>query len=108
MPSMPFLPRLLPGLLLCILVTVLAGLLQWVEVRLAGEPYLEALVLAILLGVGIRTVWTPGSGWHSGIAFSPAQVASGSGTTAVTLTIATPDYPVGPFASLTRTGAPLR
>ncbi len=62
--------RLLPGILLCILVTTAASLFQAVEVRLAGEPYLEALVLAILLGVAIRTAWTPGPRWHPGIAFS--------------------------------------
>ena len=62
--------RLLPGILLCIGVTGVAVLLQSVEVRLVGEPYLEALVLAIILGVAIRTVWTPGAAWAEGIAFS--------------------------------------
>ena len=62
--------RLFPGLLLCLLVTAAASALQRVELKLAGEAYLEALVLAILLGVAIRTVWTPGPRWHPGIAFS--------------------------------------
>ena len=62
--------KILPGLLLCIGVTVVASVLQQIEVRLAGEAYLEALVLAILLGVAIRTAWTPGERWHKGIAFS--------------------------------------
>ncbi len=62
--------RLLPGIVLCLLVTAAASLLQVVEVRFAGEAYLEALVLAILLGVAIRTAWTPGPRWHPGIAFS--------------------------------------
>ena len=62
--------RPLPGLLLCVGVTLLAMLLQAVEVRLAGEPYLEALVLAIVLGVVIRTAWTPGPRWSPGIQFS--------------------------------------
>ncbi len=68
----PIIPigRLLPGLLLCLVVTLFASLLQFVEVKLAGEAYLEALVLAILLGVAIRTAWTPGARWHPGIAFS--------------------------------------
>ncbi len=69
MPSIPSLARLLPGLLLCIVVTVLATLLQQAEIRLAGEAYLEALVLAILLGVAVRTVWTPGERWYPGVAF---------------------------------------
>jgi uncharacterized integral membrane protein (TIGR00698 family) len=59
--------NLLPGLLLCIAITAAAAALQAVEVRLVGQPYLEALVLAILLGVGIRTVWAPGPRFHPGI-----------------------------------------
>ncbi len=62
--------RVLPGLALCLLVTLAATALQFAETRIAGEAYLEALVLAILLGVAIRTVWTPGPRWHAGIAFS--------------------------------------
>ncbi len=64
------LSRVLPGLLLCIAVTLMATALQGIETRLAGEPYLEQLVLAILLGVGIRTMWTPGPLWTPGINFS--------------------------------------
>ena len=62
--------RLLPGVGLCVAVTAAATLLQGVETRAVGEPYLEALVLAILIGVAIRTAWTPGSRWSPGIAFS--------------------------------------
>jgi uncharacterized integral membrane protein (TIGR00698 family) len=62
--------RSLPGILLCILVTGLATALQLVETLLVGQPYLEALVLAILLGVAIRSVWTPSDLWHPGIVFS--------------------------------------
>ncbi len=62
--------ELLPGVALCALITVLAIALQAVEVRIVGQAYLEALVLAILLGVAIRTVWTPGDPWHPGVAFS--------------------------------------
>src|SRR3984885_2354256 len=45
-------------------------LLQDVEVSIAGQPYLEALVLAILLGVVVRTAWKPGPQWNPGINFS--------------------------------------
>jgi uncharacterized integral membrane protein (TIGR00698 family) len=65
-----YLKRLLPGVLLCIAITTAATLLQMIEVHFAGQPYLEALVLAILLGVAIRTVWKPGSRWDPGINFS--------------------------------------
>ena len=59
-----------PGIILCVGVTLLAGALERLEISLAGQPYLEALVLAILLGVLIRTFWTPGSRWKPGIEFS--------------------------------------
>jgi uncharacterized membrane protein YadS len=59
--------RLLPGIVLCIAITVAATLLEAVEVHFVGQPYLEALVLAILLGVVIRTVWKPDPRWTPGI-----------------------------------------
>ena len=62
--------RALPGVLLCLAVTAIGFALQRIEVALAGEAYLEALVLAILAGVAIRSAWTPGPRWHPGIAFS--------------------------------------
>jgi hypothetical protein len=37
---------------------------------------------------------------NSPLAFNPPQIATGSGTTNVTLTIQTPDYPVGPWAQV--------
>jgi uncharacterized integral membrane protein (TIGR00698 family) len=45
-------------------------LLEAIEVRVVGNPYLEALVLAILLGVAVRTAWKPGPRWDAGIRFS--------------------------------------
>jgi uncharacterized integral membrane protein (TIGR00698 family) len=62
--------KLLPGILLCIALTVLAACCQYVEVRLTGEAYLEALVLAILLGLVLRNIWEPGALWQPGILFS--------------------------------------
>jgi uncharacterized integral membrane protein (TIGR00698 family) len=64
------LKNLVPGIVVCIAITIAAILLQAVEVRFAGQPYLEALVLAILLGVAVRTAWIPGPRWHPGISFS--------------------------------------
>jgi len=60
----------LPGIVLCIAITIVAILLQAVEVHFAGQTYLEALVLAILLGVVVRTAWTPAKSFVPGIAFS--------------------------------------
>src|SRR6202044_1410529 len=65
-----YLRRLSPGILLCIAITVVAIALQTVEVHFAGHAYLEALVLAILLGVALRTAWTPAKRFVPGIAFS--------------------------------------
>ena len=62
--------RLSPGILLCIAITIVAIALQAVEVHFSGQTYLEALVLAIILGVVIRTAWTPAKRFIAGIAFS--------------------------------------
>ena len=59
-----------PGILLCIALTVVAAVLEAIEVRLFHEPYLEALVLAIILGVVVRSFWNPGLLWKDGIQFS--------------------------------------
>jgi uncharacterized integral membrane protein (TIGR00698 family) len=64
------LTSILPGLVLCIAVTAAAIALEKIEVHFTALPYLEALVIAILLGVAIRTVWTPGAAWSKGIGFS--------------------------------------
>ena len=60
----------LPGFVVCIAITIAAILLQQGEAYFAGQPYLEAIVLAILLGVAIRTIWNPGPRWTPGINFS--------------------------------------
>jgi uncharacterized integral membrane protein (TIGR00698 family) len=62
--------RLLPGILLCVAITGVAIQLQAVEVHFVGQAYLEALVLAILLGVAVRTAWMPKPRFIPGIAFS--------------------------------------
>ena len=64
------LAKFFPGILLCLAVTGVANLLQVLEVRFFGHPYVEALVLAILIGVIVRTIWKPGPRWVSGINFS--------------------------------------
>jgi uncharacterized integral membrane protein (TIGR00698 family) len=62
--------KIAPGLLLCAAITAAAYALQSVETALVGEPYIEALVLAILLGVAVRTAWIPGPAFTPGIAVS--------------------------------------
>ena len=61
---------ILPGLSLCLGVTGLAYAGDAVEAHLFGRAWLEALVLAILLGTAVRTVWTPPNRFDAGIAFS--------------------------------------
>src|SRR5215469_12219895 len=62
--------RLVPGLLLCVAITLVAMLLQAAEVRAVGQPYLEALVLALLIGVAVRSLWKPPARFDPGIALS--------------------------------------
>jgi uncharacterized integral membrane protein (TIGR00698 family) len=59
-----------PGLLLCVAITAIAMLLQNWEEAAFGHPYVEALVIAILLGIAIRSFWQPKEIWSAGISFS--------------------------------------
>ena len=65
---------LLPGVSLSILITLISIGIQELEQRVFGHPYLEALVIAIVLGMVVRTAWVPSSTWRPGIAFSAKQV----------------------------------
>jgi uncharacterized integral membrane protein (TIGR00698 family) len=60
----------LPGIGLCFAITAAAYLLQHGEQFLFGKAWLEALVLAILLGTAVRSIWNPGKRYRPGIAFS--------------------------------------
>ena len=59
----------LPGLLLCVAVTIAAILAEHGEARLLGRAWLEALVVAILIGTLVRSTWTPGARWMPGVQF---------------------------------------
>jgi uncharacterized integral membrane protein (TIGR00698 family) len=59
-----------PGLLLCIVITALASIAQVYEEAAFGHAYIEALVIAILLGIALRSVWQPRDVWRAGISFS--------------------------------------
>jgi uncharacterized integral membrane protein (TIGR00698 family) len=65
---------LLPGVLLSLGVAGVASLLEIVERRLFAHPYVEALVVAILLGMVLRAFWYPSKRWQAGIAFSAKQL----------------------------------
>ncbi|HMO30098.1 putative sulfate exporter family transporter [Enterovirga sp.] len=71
---LPSFTRLAPGILLCGAVTVAAQALQWIEETIFGHPYVEALVLAILIGTLLRSFWVPDERWRDGIAYSAKQL----------------------------------
>lgn len=103
-PGSPVLSRvggLLPGLALCVGVTALAFAAAEAEVALFGQAWIEALVLAILIGTVIRTAWTPSARWHPGIGFSAkillevAVVLLGASVSAATILSAGPALLLG-------------
>jgi uncharacterized integral membrane protein (TIGR00698 family) len=65
---------LAPGVGLSLAVTLVSLAIQQLEERVFSHPYLEALVIAILIGMAIRSVWEPDARWRAGIAFSAKQV----------------------------------
>lgn len=66
--------QLLPGIILCLTITALALGVQVAEEHSFGHPYIEALVIAILVGIAFRTTWEPGDRFRAGIAFSAKQL----------------------------------
>jgi uncharacterized integral membrane protein (TIGR00698 family) len=60
----------LPGTAICVAIALVAIAIQFAEERVSSHPYVEALVLAILLGGAIRSAWQPGPAFLPGIAFS--------------------------------------
>ncbi|OIQ93897.1 hypothetical protein GALL_241850 [mine drainage metagenome] len=70
MPLLADFGAFLPGVALCMAITAASSLLQGVEVRLWGRAWIEALVIAILLGTALRSSWQPGARWTPGIHFS--------------------------------------
>jgi uncharacterized integral membrane protein (TIGR00698 family) len=64
----------MPGIALCLGIALTARLLQALEERALGHPYLDGLVLAILLGMAVRTAWEPGELWRPGIRLSAGRL----------------------------------
>lgn len=64
----------IPGIALCALVMLVAMGLQALQESAVGHPYIEAIVIAILIGTAIRAIWEPGRRWRVGIAFSAKQL----------------------------------
>ncbi len=61
---------LIPGLLACAAVAVAAVAVQTLELRLFGRGWIDSLVLAILIGAAVRSVWTPPAALRPGVEFS--------------------------------------
>ena len=61
---------LIPGLALCAAVSLAAFALQSLELRLFGRGWIDAIVLAILIGAAVRSVWTPPASLRPGVEFS--------------------------------------
>ncbi|MDD1450076.1 putative sulfate exporter family transporter [Sphingomonas sp. H160509] len=86
----------LPGIALCGIVTSAAYALEAGERVIVGKAWLEALVLAILIGTAVRSMWAPDAKWHAGIAFSAkylleiAVVLLGASVSASTILTAGP------------------
>jgi uncharacterized integral membrane protein (TIGR00698 family) len=93
--------QVVPGVLLCIAITLAARALQGLETAVLGKAWLESLVLAILLGAIVRTVWTPAARWRPGVQFSAklllevAVVLLGASVSASTLLAAGPGLLLG-------------
>lgn len=62
--------RLIPGLALTVGVTLVSIVAADAEAALFGRDWLEPLVLAILIGTAVRSLWTPSRRWFAGIDFS--------------------------------------
>ena len=62
--------QILPGVALCSLIAAAAYLLQEIELTAFGRAWIEALVIAILIGAAVRTGWNPKPRWIRGIDFS--------------------------------------
>lgn len=62
--------NILPGLVLSLAVSALAVGLEKVEEHYTGKAWLEALVLAILIGTAVRSIFRPGKQFAKGISFS--------------------------------------
>lgn len=85
--------RLRPGVLLCLAVAFAALAAERLEATLFQRTWLEALVLAILIGTLVRSLWKPDNRWRPGISFSAkallevAVVLLGASLSAATIAV---------------------
>ncbi|MCS6624686.1 putative sulfate exporter family transporter [Roseibacterium beibuensis] len=92
---------LIPGLLACAAVAAAAVAVQSLELRLFGRGWIDAIVLAILIGAAVRSVWTPPASIRPGVEFSArtlleiAVVLLGASVSAATVMAIGPGLLVG-------------
>lgn len=70
----PTVAKLLPGVALAAAVSLASVAIARVETRVFGHPVIEALVVAILLGMVVRTCWSPPATFEAGVHFTGKQV----------------------------------
>ena len=68
------LSRILPGFMLCLLVSAAAYALEHIEAQLFGRAWLESIVLAILLGAAVRSLFSLSGRYTGGIQFSSKMI----------------------------------
>ncbi|GLC26936.1 YeiH family protein [Roseisolibacter agri] len=73
-PSPRALARLAPGLALALAVGAVAWTVGWAESRAFGHPVVEALVVAIVVGMLVRTCWTLPARLSPGVGFAAKEV----------------------------------
>ncbi|MGI8508954.1 MAG: YeiH family protein [Gemmatimonadaceae bacterium] len=66
--------KLLPGVLLASLVGVASVGIARLEELSLGHPVIEGLVVAILLGMVVRTMWTPPDSVEAGVKFTAKEI----------------------------------
>jgi uncharacterized integral membrane protein (TIGR00698 family) len=72
--SFPPLAKVVPGIALAAIVGLLSIGVAAAETRAFGHPIVEGLVVAILLGMVIRTLWTPPARIEPGIQFTAKEL----------------------------------
>ena len=68
------LTRLTPGIVVAVLVAIASFIVAEGETRLLGHPVIEALVVALVLGMLIRFVWRPSATYEPGIRFAGKEL----------------------------------
>jgi uncharacterized integral membrane protein (TIGR00698 family) len=61
---------LIPGVLACAAVAAGAVAVETLELRLFGRGWIDGIVLAILIGAAVRSLWTPPAALRPGVEFS--------------------------------------